>query len=123
MKRNIKMLAGAAGAFALAAALPFALGQDSSDAYIESYRGRTDIPVPVSIVRPAVDPLWDGDNAVVEFTVDTAGRPEGIEIQSTTNADLGQSVLDAVSAWRFQPAYLNGAPVARRVILPVMVSD
>jgi TonB family protein len=59
---------------------------------------------------------------VLEFVVDTTGKPTSIT-SSTPGADaeLIASVSEAVSQWKFNPAYVNGKPVARKVALPVNI--
>ena len=42
-------------------AVPFALWAKSPEsAYVESYRGRTGIPVPLSVVTPELDARYSG---------------------------------------------------------------
>ena len=91
-------------------------------AYVESYRGRTDIPAPISVISPEVAPQFAGQQLVLEFVVDTRGKP--VLITSVTpgaDAELVAAVTSAVEQWRFSPAKVNGAPVARKVVLPVNI--
>jgi TonB family protein len=104
---------------------PLALMAKSPEkAYVESYHGRSDIPVPVSVVTPEVDPRFVGQQVVLEFVVDTTGKPTLIA-SGTPGADseLLASVLAAVEQWHFAPALEDGKPVARKVALPVMIVD
>jgi TonB family protein len=92
-------------------------------AYVESYRAvHTDGPVPVSVITPEVSARFVGKQVVLEFVVDTTGKPTSIT-SSTPGADaeLIASVSDAVAQWKFTPAYVNGKAVARKVALPVNI--
>ena len=104
---------------------PLALMAKSPEStYVESYHGRTDIPVPVSVVMPEVESRFVGKQVMLEFVVDTTGKPT--LIASTTpaaDADLVDTVKLAVAQWRFAPALVNGLPVARKVVLPVNIVD
>jgi TonB family protein len=93
-------------------------------AYVESYRGRTDIPAPISVVTPEVEPRFAGQQVTLEFVVDTTGKPTSIT--STTpgaNAELVAAITSAVEQWKFSPAMVNGAAVAKKVVLPVNIVD
>lgn len=91
-------------------------------AYIESYRARTDAPVPTSVLMPEVSSRFAGEKVVLEFVVDTKGKPTSItSVTPGADADLVAAVTDAVSQWRFAPAVVNGQPVARKVALPVSI--
>jgi periplasmic protein TonB len=108
----------------LGALLPFAASAKSLEqSYIESCRQSTDIPVPISVVAPHVDGYDIGQSVQVEFVVDTAGKPSGINIKSTSDRDFAEAVVDAVKQWRFTPAQHNGSPVATKVVLPVRVVE
>jgi TonB family protein len=105
-------------------AAPLALMAWSPEkAYVESYRAvHTDGPVPTSVIMPEVSARFIGKQVVLEFVVDTTGKPTSIT-SSTPGADaeLIASVSEAVSQWKFNPAYVNGKAVARKVALPVVV--
>ena len=91
-------------------------------AYIESYRARTDAPVPTSVVTPEISTRFAGQQVVLEFVVDTNGKPTSItSVTPNADADLVASVSDAVSQWKFAPAVVDGKPVARKVALPVRI--
>lgn len=94
---------------------------DSAQAYLASYRKAPGVPVPVSVVTPRVSEPSIGQQVEVEFTVTTSGRPEGVTVVSTTDANLADDVVDAVKQWQFAPATKNGVPVETKVILPVRV--
>ena len=102
---------------------PFALRANSLEtAYVESYHGRSDIPVPVSVVMPEVESRFAGQQLTFEFVVDPTGRPT--QIASTTpdaDGELVSAVLAAVEKWQFAPALADGKPVAMKVVLPVKI--
>jgi hypothetical protein len=104
---------------------PLALVAKSPEAeYVESYHGRTDIPVPVSVVMPEVASRFAGKQVVLEFVVDTTGKPTLITSSSPgVDAELLASVKTAVAQWHFAPALVAGKPVARKVALPVNIVD
>ena len=104
-------------------AVPFALWAKSPEsAYVESYRGRTGIPVPLSVVMPELEAKYTGQSVVFEFVVDATGKPVQIAPASpSTDAELVASVTAAITQWRFAPALVDGRPVARKVALPVNI--
>ena len=101
--------------------VPFALWAKSPEsAYVESYRGRTGIPVPLSVVTPELDAKYIGQTVVFEFVVDPSGTPGVITpAVSGLDAELVATVTAAITQWRFAPALVAGRPVARKVALPV----
>ena len=100
------------------------LARSPEKAYVESYHGRTDIPVPISVVMPEVESRYSGQQVMLEFVVDTAGKPTLItSVSSKADAGLVASVTSAVAQWHFAPALVNGVPVARKVALPVNIVD
>ena len=120
---KISLLGSIVGLVVFGAAAPAAFGLTGTNAYIESYRGRTDIPVPVKIVSPDADSSLVGAKVEVEFLVDAAGRPQNIQVIAATDRDFGVSVCNAVKRWEFSPARPAGAPVPMKVMLPVVVSS
>jgi len=104
---------------------PLALMAKSPEtAYVESYHGRTDIPVPISVVSPEVSSQFVGQTVVLEFVVDTAGKPTLLASDTpAANSELVATVLSAVEQWQFAPALADGKPVARKVVLPVKIVD
>jgi protein TonB len=121
--KNVSKFAKLAGLLALGAAAPLAFGLTASQAYIESYHGRTDIPVPVKVVAPKADPSLVGTKVEVEFLVDARGVPQHVKVVSATDRSFGASVREAVSHWKFEPAIRDGSPVPMKVELPVTVSE
>jgi TonB family protein len=104
----------------LVAPLAFA-AKTPEQAYLDSYRGRTDMPVPVKIVSPAIDPDFAGQTVRVEFIVDEAGVPQHITVARQTPLALAEAVTSAVGQWRFQPLSRSGQHVPTRMVLPVSV--
>jgi len=98
------------------------LAKSSETAYVESYHGRSDIPVPISVVSPEVESRFAGQQVVLEFVVDTAGKPAQIaSVMPAADAELVSAVLAAVEKWQFAPALADGKPVAMKVVLPVKI--
>ena len=106
-------------------AAPLALlAKTPEKAYVESYHGRTDIPAPTTVVTPVVDPRFAGQQVTLEFVVDTTGKPTSItSVTPGLDAELVAQVTSAVEQWKFSPAKVNGAPVAKKVLLPVNIVE
>ena len=92
-------------------------------AYLATCRKDPGIPVPISVVSPAVGPEFTGQKVDVQFVVNAAGSPENLIVQSSTDEKLSAAVVQAVKRWKFKPAERNGIPVATKVMLPVKVVD
>ncbi|MDB6113194.1 MAG: Gram-negative bacterial tonB protein [Lacunisphaera sp.] len=100
------------------------LAKSSESAYVESYHGRTDIPVPISVIMPEVATQYAGQSVTLEFVVDTTGKPVQIApVTPNADAELVTAVSAAIAQWKFSPALVNGQPVARKVALPVKIVD
>jgi protein TonB len=50
--------------------------------------------------------------AVVQFVVNSEGKPERVHIIRSAGKDLDQKVIEAVEQYRFEPAKRKGQPVA-----------
>jgi hypothetical protein len=100
------------------------MAKSPEKAYVESYRGRTDIPAPLAVVTPALDSRFAGQQVTLEFVVDATGKPM-LFAPATPGADaeLVAAVTAAVAQWKFSPALVAGLPVAKKVILPVNIVD
>ena len=106
----------------LGALLPFAASAKSLEqSYLETCRKGPGIPVPISVVTPQLSWYDVGGTVQVQFVVDTTGHTENVSVKSASDRGLADAVVDAVKQWRFEPAQLNGSPVATKVILPVRV--
>jgi len=57
---------------------------------------------------------------VLRLVVNENGLPEIIEITKNLGDGLDLAALDAISQWRFQPAKMNGTPIA--VLISVEVN-
>jgi TonB family protein len=58
-----------------------------------------------------------------EFVVDSSGKPQDIRLRPATDSQFGEALREAVSHWKSTPATPNGAPMAMKVILPVVASE
>jgi len=106
-------------------AAPLALlAKSPESAYVESYHGRAGIPVPISVIMPEVSARYAGEQVMLEFVVDATGKPTLLtSVTPGVNAELVTSLVSAVAQWQFAPALVEGKAVARKVALPVMISD
>ena len=93
----------------------------TEDSYINSYRGRTGIPVPVSVVSPEVGGEFSGTTVVMTFVVESDGMPRDIEAVGKVDPELEYLIKDAVRDWVFKPAIVNGKAVATKVKLPFVI--
>ncbi len=91
--------------------------------YLESCNKDPGVPVPVTVVSPAVGPEFQGGLVQLEFVVDALGKPAEFSIKFASDDVLATAVVKAVKQWRFQPAEVDGKPVAKKVMLPVRVVD
>ncbi len=105
-------------------ATPLALMAWSPEkAYVESYRNRAVTPVPTSVIMPEVSARFAGKQVVLEFVVDTTGKPTSItSVTPGADAELVASIAEGVARWKFTPAVVDGKPVARKVALPVTIA-
>ena len=92
-------------------------------AYIESYRGRTDMPVPIKVVTPDVAPEYAGATVELEFTVGPTGAPQNIEVRTPVDHELARVLTKAVQYWRFDPEQHAGHSLAAKVVLPIRIVD
>ncbi len=90
-------------------------------AYVDSYAARTGLPKPIAVVSPDVRGDYSATVVKVHFVVDATGTPKNISVPSGTSDDLASALRTAVSEWKFEPASLNGKPVATPVVLPVKI--
>jgi len=105
-------------------AAPLTLGAMSLErAYIESYRGRTDIPVPIKVVSPDVDSEYAGTTVELMFTVGPTGAPQDIEVRTPVDRELARVLTDAVQYWRFAPELHAGQPLTTTIVLPIRIVD
>jgi len=60
-------------------------------------------------------------SAVVSLVVDTTGKPSQIKLVEPTTPTMNQSILDAVSQFRFEPGTVSGQTVAIPVNLHITI--
>ncbi len=92
-------------------------------AYLDTCNKDPGVPVPITVVSPAVGSEFNGGSVLLEFVVDAAGKPAEFSIKSASDDVLATAVVKAVKQWRFLPAELDGKPVATKVALPVRIID
>lgn len=104
---------------------PFVASAKSfEEAYVESYHGRSDIPVPTAVVSPQVGTEDVGVAVELVFVVDESGKPNEIEVRNDVDRRLAKLVVNAVKKWEFAPLVdAAGEPVASKVMLPVHIVD
>ena len=117
VRKLVVLLSG--GALSMVAASASTMEQ----AYLESCRKDPGVPVPVTVVSPAVGPEFNGGSVQLEFVVDAQGKPAEFTITSASDEVLATAVVKAVKQWRFLPAEVNGKPVATKVALPVKIVE
>jgi TonB family protein len=106
-------------ALALIATPVLASAKTLEQAYLEGAFTTPGLPVPTAVVTPFVDSS-DADRTVTaECVVGVTGRPSAIRITSDrADPTLSTAVKVALRQWKFRPAEVNGAPVARTVLIP-----
>ena len=87
--------------------------------------GRGGVTAPRPIYAPDPDysdaarrAKWQG-SVILWMVVGADGRPRDIRVQQQLGMGLDEKALEAVSKWRFQPATLNGQPVAVQINVEV----
>lgn len=91
----------------------------NAQAYVESYAGVTDAPVPLKVVSPDIITV-PGAEVLLEFVIDEAGMPQGISIAKSNDKALAKAAVKAVAKWRFEPLVKNGETVEMKVRLPIV---
>lgn len=103
---------------------PLALSAKSLEqTYLESYTGRTDVPVPLTVVSPVVPAEYAGTTVELEFTIDAKGKPEDIVSRTPVESDLVHLLSRTIAQWKFEPLRRDGKAVPSRVVLPVRIVD
>lgn len=100
-----------------------ALASTPEQAYLETCRKDPGVPVPVTVVSPAVGSEYNGASVQLEFVVDAEGKPAEFSIKFATDDVLAKAVVKAVKQWRFLPAEIDGKAVATKVTLPVKIVE
>lgn len=80
-------------------------------------------PVPVRTVQPDYPDQLRRDGVtgivVVKCVIDEQGNVTDPEVEKSTNNGFDQAALTAVKKWKFKPARQDGAPVAKKVSIPI----
>lgn len=97
--------------------------QSAEEAYVESFAGRTDVPVPISVVRPVIEPGYEGTVVRLSFLIDGAGTPTEIAAPVDADRSLVKQLARAVSQWKFKPLTRDGEVIRARVVLPVVIGE
>ncbi len=105
----------------LGALASVAFAAKSERAYVASYAGTTDSPIPVKVVAPSIlaNP---GAEVVLEFVIDEEGVPQRITVHSSNDSELAKASIKAVKQWRFAPRSVEGRAVATKARLPIITS-
>lgn len=93
----------------------------NEQAYVAGYHGRSDIPVPVSVVTPQVREEYAGTTVNVTLTVESDGKPADIQVMGAPDMVLESQVAAAMAKWRFAPAKRDGQSVAVKVEVPIRI--
>lgn len=85
------------------------------------------MPVVITAPEPQIPPSLTSLDATistkVQFVVDKNGTPTDIKLLTPTPyAELDQSIIDALTQWRFKPGTKNGQPVYTRMQLPLNIN-
>jgi hypothetical protein len=82
-------------------------------------------PVPVSFDFSGLDPvtfaLMDGHDYVVTFEVGTDGFIRNLTLKSGGDATTEAALKQASALWFFEPVFKDGAPVAKKIGVPLKV--
>ncbi len=80
-------------------------------------------PVPVRTVPPDYpsELRRDGVSGVVMVScvIDEKGDVQEAAIEKSSNISFNPSALAAVKKWKFKPAKVDGAPVSKKVTIPL----
>ncbi len=101
----------------------FAFAKSTEEAYVESYAGRADVPVPIAVVKPIIDPSYEGAEVRLSFIIEADGAPKEIYAPADADADLVKQLSRAVAQWKFKPLTRDGAVVRTRVVLPIRIEN
>jgi TonB family protein len=91
------------------------------EAYVESFAGRTNMPVPISVVRPIIQPGHEGEVVQLSFLIGANGTPTDIMAPVSADRALVKQLARAVEQWKFKPLVRDGEVVRVRVTLPFII--
>lgn len=74
--------------------------------------------VDANYTQEARDAKIEG-TVVVDVEVHPDGKAHNLKVERTLDPGLDRSALDAISAWRFQPATKNGKPIAVKATIEI----
>lgn len=97
------------------------LAKPGAEAYVASYAGRADVPVPVSVVTPEIGAGHEGTEVRLTFVIEADGTPRDIYAPVDADRRLVRQLADAVAQWRFKPLTRDGEVVRARVTLPFRI--
>ena len=83
-------------------------------------------PVPVRTVPPVYPNQLrrDGIAGVVTIScvVDEQGNVQNPVVEKSTNDGFNDAAVEALKKWKFKPAKIDGAPVAKKIMIPLKFS-
>lgn len=63
-----------------------------------------------------------GGEVVVDFVVDTEGRPVRVSAIKSTRKEFEAAAIAAVQKWRFKPGTIDGKPAPVHMAVPIVFS-
>lgn len=116
MKKNTLLLIAALTGVVLSSSSAIAASADAP----AKCDGATKKLTPVHVVHPTELPRqYENVTVQLSMTIDEKGVPRDVQAIGQMPKDLAARLLPAVAQWRFTPNYVNGRPVATRVVLPL----
>ncbi len=89
-------------------------------------QAKAEPPVPVRTVAPEYpqDLRRDGVSGVVMIScvIDEKGDVQEVAVEKSTNPSFDRPAMTAIKKWKFKPAKLDGAAVAKKVTIPLKFS-
>ena len=76
--------------FGLIGATAFA--ESSEQAYMKSYAGVTDMPVPIKVVSPDITTVR-GAEVILEFVINENGVPQAIAVAKSNDSELAEAAM------------------------------
>ncbi len=86
-------------------------------------QAKAEPPVPVRMVAPDYPQELRREGVagvvMVSCTIDEKGDVQDASIEKSSNATFDRPALAAIRKWKFKPAKLDGAAVAKKVTIPL----
>jgi len=60
----------------------------------------------------------EGDG-IVSLVVDEKGNPTNVQVVSSLGMGLDEKAIEAIKTWKFEPAFKDGKPVAKKLSVKV----